>query len=139
MNINKDFRKLIVDEINYVLTKMGQGQTGEEKIFYFSAIFGIMQRIYNLEFDPDLLYAHFILQETHKNLLSRLKSIEMGGERAIPLHEYHFERLISLTEELRKNIAENKPLDNTLKKFVLLIYTTTGNGYYLMQKGILKV
>jgi hypothetical protein len=139
MHIKDNFRKLIVDEIKYVVEKMDSTSSGEEKLYYFSAISGILQRIYNLEFDSDLLYAHFILQETHSALLGRLKAIEKGAESIITVHEYHFERLTSILEDLGEKIAENKALDNTLKKLVLLIYTTTGNGYYLQQKGLLKI
>jgi len=57
----------------------------------------------------------------------------------IPLLEIQIEELISLVEELGEEIRNNKDLSDTLKKFALLAYSTTGNGYYLLQKGLLTI
>jgi len=139
MNISDNFRDIIVKEINYAVNRMDTSSGKEEKLYYFSAVYSVIQRIFNLEYDLDLVYAHSILRETYNAFLQRLQSIMKGGETLIPLNEEHFEKLTIITKELAKKIEEKKNIDNTLKKFTILSYTTTGNGYYLFQKGLLKI
>jgi len=139
MNINKDFKETIVKEIKFVVKKMDQSETGEQKLYYFSAIYGILQRIFNLEYDPDLIYMHFVLQNTLEAFSGRLQTIIKGKERIIQLNEDHFKKLTQITKELARKIQKNEDVSETLKRFVVLSYTTTGNGHYLMQKGLLKI
>jgi len=139
MNISKNYKDIIVNEINFVINRMNESKTAEDKIFYFSAIYGMLQRIFNIEYDQDLLFAFFILRDTHNNFLQRLQGIKKQGEMTIPLIEEQFTRLLDITRELSSKIEGNENIDDTLKKYVILSYTTTGNGYYLFQKGLLKI
>jgi hypothetical protein len=139
MNINDNFRDIIVKEINYAVNKMDTSSSGEEKLYYFSAVYSVIQRIFNLEYDSDLVYAHSILHETYNAFLQRLQAIRKGGETLILLSEEHFKNLTAITKELAKKIEEKKDINTTLKKLAILSYTTTGNGYYLVQKGLLKI
>lgn len=138
MNISDNSRDIIVEEINYVVNHMEQSSTGEEKLFYFSGVYSVIQRIFNLEYDSDLVYAHFILNGTYLSFFQRLQAIKQG-EMLIPLDEEHFGKLTAITEELAKKIKEKKNIDSTLKKLAILSYATLGNGYYLFQKGLLKI
>lgn len=139
MDINDSFREIIVKEINYATNKMGETSDLREKLFYFTAVYNVIHRIFNLEYDPDLVYLHFILQETYKAFVARLHAMQREGEEVIPLTEEHFQKLIRHTKQLAANIRAKKGIDDILKKLVLLSYTTTGNGFYLAQKGLLKV
>ena len=139
MNISDNSREIIIKEINYVVNKMVESSSGEEKLYYFSAVHSVINRIFNLEYDSDLVYAHSVLQGTYNAFSQRIQAILKGGETLIPLDEEHFERLITIAKELSNKIEEKKNIDNTLKKFVILSYATTGNGYYLFQKGLLKI
>ncbi len=138
MNISDNYKDIIVKETNYAVSMMNESSNIEEKLYYFSAVSAMIQRIFNLEYDSDLIYAHFILQEIYNAFLQRLGAIK-AGQTLIPLSDEQFEKLISLTKELTKKIEEKKDIDTTLKKLVILSYTTTGNGYYLVQKGLLKI
>jgi len=139
MDIGDNFRYIVVNEISYAVNKMEESSSWEEKLYYFSAVYSVINRIFNLEYDSDLIYAHSILQETYNAFSQRIRAILKGGETLIPLDEEHFERLITITKELSNKIEEKKNIDNTLKKFAILSYATTGNGYYLLQKGLLKI
>ena len=138
MNISANSRDIIVQEIIYVVNQMEQSSTREEKLFYFSGVSSVIQRIFNLEYNSDLVYAHFILNGTYVSFLQRLQAIKQG-ETVIPLDEEHFGKLTAITEELAKKIKEKKNIDSTLKKLAILSYATLGNGYYLFQKGLLKI
>ena len=139
MNISDNFRKILVKEINYAVKQMNESSDAEEKLYYFSAVYGVVLRIFNLEYDSDLVYAHFILNETHKAFMGRLQAILKGGEKTVPLREEHFKKLGAITKEFGKRIEKDEDISDTLKKFAILSYTTTGNGYYLLQKGLLKI
>lgn len=139
MDISDNFRKEIVKEIGYIVTKMDKSQNPEEKLYYFSGVHSIIQRIFNLEYNPNLIYAHFVLLQTYNAFNARLQAILKGGEMLIPLNKEHFDKLSKITKELAKKINGKEDIDETLKKFAILSYTTTGNGYYLQQKGLLKI
>jgi hypothetical protein len=138
MNISDQSRKTLVDEIRYVAEKMGKTKDRTQKIFYFSAIHGTISRIFNLEYDAELVYLHFILQQTYiafKQGVDRLKGIDI----LIPIAEEQFDKLTKLSKELASKIQKKEGTDKTAKEFILLAYTMTGNGYYLMEKGVLKI
>jgi hypothetical protein len=63
------YRKMIVDEINFVAKKMAKAQSASEKLFYFSAVFGILHRILNIEYDSDLVFSQFVIRATHDAFL----------------------------------------------------------------------
>jgi hypothetical protein len=138
MKISDNYRKIIVKEIDYVLKMMDE--TGAaEKLYYFTGIHNVISRIFNLEYDTDLIYMHFILQQTYGAFQSRLQSIQKGGDKVVPLTAEHFEKLTLAIKELRTRIKKKEDIDPTLRKFVLLAFSTTGNGWYLLQKGLLKI
>ena len=139
MKIKDSYKKIIIDEINFAIEKMSSVKKASEKPYYFSAIFGDFHRIYNLDYNPDLIYAHFILRATHDAFLSRLKAIEQLRESTVLLSDKQFEKLTLLSKELAINIGKTKEMDETLKNFVILSFSTTGNGYYLMQRGFYKL
>ena len=139
MNINDKFKEMIVREIDFVVQNIEKTSKVADRLYYFSAIHAILNRIYNIEFDPELVYIHFIVQATHKAFLQRLQAIQQGGESTIPLTDTQLDKLTSILKELGEKIKNNEDLNDTLKKFVILSYTTTGNGYYLMKKGTLEI
>jgi hypothetical protein len=139
MNISDNSRKAIVEEIKYVAKMMDQSKDPVQKLYFFSGIYSIIQRTFNLECDSDLIFSHFILRQTYDAFNGRLQAIMKGGETLILLQEEHFKKLSQITKELAIKIQKNEDASETLKRFAVLSYTTTGNGYYLMQKGLLKI
>ena len=139
MNISDNFKETIVEEIKYVARKMDQSKDVNQKIYFFSGIYSIIQKIFNLEYDSNLIFLHFVVRHTYDAFNGRLQAIIKGGETIIPLHEEHFKKLSQITKELAKKLQKNEDLNDTLKKFAILSYTTTGNGYYLQQKGSLNI
>jgi len=49
------------------------------------------------------------------------------------------DRIEALTKKLPDYISADRAPDPIMKDFVTLSYSTTGNGYYLMKKGVLKL
>jgi hypothetical protein len=138
MATSKNFKKLIIDEIKFAVDKMSESEDPNEVLYYFSAIPGIMHRVFNVEYDPDLVYMHHILRSTQEAFTQRLKA-SMGGDAVFILDGGQIDKLIELSKILLERLRDNKDIDRTLKKFTVLLYSTTGNGFYLMQKGVLKI
>jgi len=129
---------MIADEIDYVSSMMDKAAEAEKKLYFFSAIPGTIQRVFNLEYDSDLVYLQVILQNTYTALTQRLHAVK-SGDMVVPLSDIQLKHLIALVVELSDKIKNDESLDATLKKFGILAYSTTGNGYYLLQKGLLEL
>lgn len=139
MNISDSYRDMVVSEINYIVEKMEDTDDFVQKLYYFSGIHGMLQRIFNLEYHPELIFAFFVFKSTHEALITRYHAIEKGGDSSVLLYEEHVDGLIALSEEFVEKFKNKENFDSTLKKIIVLSFSTTGNGFYLMQKGVLKI
>lgn len=139
MGVSEKYRKIITEEIRFVVSKMDESQIPEQKLYYFSGIYSVIQRILNFECDPDLIGLHLVLHNTYDAFNARYQAILKGGERLIPLEEIHFQKLSKLSRELAQKMEKKQDMSETLKKFAVLSYSTTGNGYYLRTKGMLNI
>lgn len=139
MQISDNLRKIIVDEFEYVVGQMRAEKDLSRKLYFFSATYGVIHRILNLEYDPTLNLLHMVLNGTYNAINSRVSALGQGIETGIGLPANLFEKLEETTETLGKAIEKDaSPLD-ALERLAVLSYSTTGNGYYLFQKGILKL
>ena len=139
MEIKDSSREILVNEISFVTKRMEKIDDPLKQIYYFSAIHGMIHRIMNIDYDPELVFAHHVLQSTHQLFLNRLHAFQKAGDNSIIIAEEQFKKLIDLSRDLGKQIKANKEIKDTLQSFVVLAYSTTGNGYYLFQKGLLKI
>ncbi len=138
MKLSKALKDVIVNEIKFVFNKMKESAEIEKKIFYFSAIPAELLRVLNLEYDPDILYIHHIVNDTHIAFQQRIAAIKRG-DTVVTITDEQIGSLEHLSNELGNRFEQNKEMDDILRKFVMLSYSTSGNGYYLMQKGLLKI
>jgi hypothetical protein len=139
MAISDEHRKIIIDEVKFAVRKMEEVKDQTEKLYYFSAVFGVLHRIFNIEYDPELVFAHFILRSTHDAFNARLKAISAAGDSTVSISAKQFKKLSSLSKQFAIKYGKKQEIDSVLKSFAVLLYSTTGNGFYLMQKGALKI
>jgi hypothetical protein len=139
MKIDENYKARIVNEIKLVVKKMREEQDLRRKTYYFSAVHAEIVRVFNLSYDPELVFIHNVLQDTYQNLRARTDALILGRDVVIPVPEALFLELCNTLEELADKITKNEDLYNTLQKISVLGYTVTGNGYYLYEKGILKI
>ena len=139
MKIKKSSREMIVSEIDYVINKMKEMDDLVQKLYYFSGVQAIIQRIFNIDYDPELVFAFYVLKSTHEAFLNRYSAIEQGGDRAVIIFQEQVDGLIEALEKFAEKLKNKKNVDSVLKKFIVLLYSTTGNGFYLLQKGVLKI
>jgi hypothetical protein len=139
MNISKDMRSKIISEIEYVTDKMKKNHNPLEKLYYFSAIFGLFQRVINFECDPELIFIYQVSNLTYNALNSRIGSMAQRADAGVNLPDKAFEKIENDLEELANQITLNKPVYDILQDMANIAYSATGNGYYLYQKGMLKL
>ena len=139
MKLSDNFRKAISDEFKYAADKMEKETNLGRRNYFFSATYAIVLRILNLEFDPALILVHEVLQNTYRAIDARLTTIATGQEKVITIPEELFDSLAKAVKELGAAIRDNRDLSQPLQKIATVGFATFGNGYYLYQKGILRM
>lgn len=139
MLISNSSKKLIVDEFEYVVGQMRANKEPSRKLYFFSATYGAVQRLLNSEYDPTLQLVHMVLQGVYNSINARYMALGQGVEMGIGLPHDLFDKLEETTEALGKAIDKDNGIVDVLARLAVLAYSTTGNGYYLYQKGMLKI
>lgn len=139
MNISTDLLKSFIDEIRFVVGKMESTSDTQEKLYFFSAVFGQAQRIINFEYDPELLFINQVTQLVHNMINSRSTLIKLGQDATIPITDGLFESLEGALGELADSLEKKSESYSALQKMVTAAYTTTGNGHYMYLKGKIKL
>lgn len=140
MKLSDYNRQALGEEFRYVAAKLREDSSPEERAYYYSAAQGMVYRILNLEYNHTLLFIHLVLSISLSNLGARVTEYRKGQNPQIPIVTGVFERLADELEELADTIASKKDdIYDILEKIHAAGYICTGNGYYLFQKGVLKI
>ena len=139
MKISKTMTGRFIEELRYVSKQMQGTENIEEKLYYFSAVFGAAQRIVNFEFDPEMLFIYQVTQLAHNQIQQRLVLVKSGQQPSLGLPDNLFTVLRNMVDEMASRIENGETTCPILEKMMTLSYSTTGNGYYLFQKGELKL
>lgn len=138
MKLSEKTKELINKDFDLAIKKMESSDTPEEMLFFFTAIHAVINRAFNIEFSEDLLFVHFILDGAHRTILDRIQHMK-NGIHVVKFHDDFGPQLLAISKELRKNFYSKNKRNEALNKIVLLAYSTTGNGYFLLQKGDLPI
>ncbi len=138
MNIPDPLRKELVRELRHVSKKIVEEEMPQRKVFFYSAAYGIARRILNLSYDPQINLVECILEITFNTINARVQSI-IQGDVTIPLVDGFFSLLATHVMELASRIEKNEDVYKTLESITALAHLTTGNGYYLYTKGVIKI
>ena len=133
-----EYKHIIIKELEFILNKMTQSNSIDDKVYYFSGVQGLLNRVLNLAYTDDLLFAYSVTNAAHQMFQQRIMSLKQG-ETVVKVTEQQIARLIDITKDFLEAIIGDGDLDAVLKQYAILSYSTTGNGYYLMEKGILKI
>jgi len=139
MEITPEFRKSIVNEFRLVAKKIREEEDPARKLFFFSATYGVISRVFNFSYDPQLVFIHMVLNASYNTLNAAVTRFESIEERAISIPEGLFNKLADATEELADKIEKDEDTYETLQKIAIMCFSTTGNGYYLYEKGLLSI
>ena len=138
MKLKAEHKKAVMEELEYAARMMREVQTLDEKLFYFSSTYGVLSKVFNTEFNSQLVFMHLVLTTSHATILARIQAMR-AGDNTIMLKEDFFEKLANTVDELINQIKSGKDVYNVLEKIAVLTYTTTGNGYYLLRKGAFNI
>ena len=139
MNLSPEMQERFIDEVNFVIKNMKNTDNPTEKLYFFSAGYAMAQRIINLEYEPELNFIQQVLQLVYNMVNARLIAISAGQEGGISIPDKLLTRLEEALEEMVDRIEQGKETYPALQKMVNLAYSTTGNGYYLYLKGMIKI
>jgi len=139
MNLSPDMQKRFTDEVHFVVKSMKDTNTPAEKLYFFSAGYAMAQRIINLEYEPELAFIQQVLQLVYNMVNARLLAMSMRQEAGVSIPDGLFSSLEEALEEMVDRIEQGVETYPALQKMVNLAYSTTGNGYYLYLKGMIKI
>lgn len=137
MTLSKDMRRSLSNEIRTATNYMKKATTPEEKLFFMSAVHGAAFRTMNTEYDNGLALIHHVMNAAYGMMTANLALIRQGGTNTFPKDV--FEKLETALEQLAERTAQKKNVWPVLESIASLAYSTTGNGYYLYLKGLIRI
>lgn len=140
MNIPDQYYEMLLTEFKDAQKLSNETELIEDKIYYFSATYGIINRIMNFYCDSILVFMHQVLKAVHIDLTNRLQRPNRGAvSTSFPTAfiEALFTYLNELIVEFEKKNEDG--IRKVLEKFSNLSYATTGNGYYLFLRNKLSL
>jgi len=138
MQLTKSSKLALVNEIRTAVDYMSKANIAQEKMYFFSAVFGIANRVMNLEFDPELGFIHHVTNSAYTTINANLLMVAQGQSvRTVP--PQLFEKMQEALQDLATRIEKGEPTYPVLERISNLAYSTSGNGYYLFLKGDLKI
>lgn len=139
MVVSNDLKTHLVNELRYVATQIVKTPDVAYSNYVFSGAHAMTNRILNLAFDKELVLINDVLQSAHQAIHNRINFIAAGREGVIDIPAELFLRLSTDLMALAASIESDEPIIEPLARIAVAGYVTTGNGYYLYQKGLLKL
>lgn len=135
MKLSASMKKQLVEEIRFAADQMKKTEFIDQKLYLFSAVWGMAQRTINFEYDPEVNFAYQILKLAYDQINMRINAIK-SGDKLIPIQDDLFPQIEKTLEEMAKKIEKGSNIYPELQKILNLSYLTTGNGYYLFIKQV---
>jgi hypothetical protein len=139
MKVPEPYKSKLLSEFDHVLVRLTEERRPDEKMYYFSALHGTVNRVLNFECTDDLIFLHHVLSTLFAAFNGRIQALMQDAEPAIKLDPLLLDRLVEHTRNLAKALRDDTDPSDIYRKMIALAYATTGNGYYLYQKGALKI
>jgi hypothetical protein len=137
MNISEINFKLILEELKNVKSNIEETPLHDDKLYFFTASFGVIYRVINIESNPTLIFIHQILQSLHQAMQQRLNNSRSlpGISNSLP-NEMWNSFIMNFNEFIIAFESKNDmKIYSALENISNLIYATSGNGFYLYLKG----
>jgi hypothetical protein len=133
MKLSAGMKKQLVEEIKFATDQMKKTEFVDQKLYLFTAVWGMAQRMINFEYDPELTFAYQVLKLAYDQINLRINAIK-AGDKLIPISENLFPQIEATLEEMAKKIEKGSNIYTELQTILNLAYSTTGNGHYLSIK-----
>ena len=138
MKLEKHFKEILVKELHDVAKKIKKETDLRRKVYFYSAVRGIAERIMRLHFDSELLLTTIVVGASYNHVSERVNMF-VAGDRIIPVSPETLNKLADYIDAVADNIEKGKVTYKMLEKIATLSYTTTGPGYYTLETGKMKI
>lgn len=138
MQLTKEIRKRLVDELNYCAEKMNKERDVKRKAFFYCNAAVSVHTLLHLEYDPQLVLIGLVLEVSGDSISSRIETIFDEKDASVNLIEGLFDKLYICLNELAGSIKEGSDSYKALEEIAELAFVTTDRGYYLYTKGVMK-
>ena len=139
LNISDANRNIIVLELRFVLNQMRLAPTDADKMYFLSGATGMIQRIFNLDFDAELLFAHQVLTVVRDQINGRISQPMLPPQISGTIMSQVISRVEASIEELANRWQNGQGIGDLLQDLAVLSYAASGNGHYLITKGVFKI
>lgn len=140
LTLPKPVKQRIASEFRFAADGMAKAADLPTKLYYFSALFGETNRVFNVSWQRELGLMHLVLQETYRQIHAGVTEMQSGFDRGIigipaALPEELTKIGLDLAVLFEDNKIDEVKLFNILARAAELTYVTTGNGHYLLLRG----
>lgn len=137
MDISQELRDYLVDECRFVAARLRaiEGNELAEAAYYYSAVFGGLNRVLNISYSDDLCLAHMVTFSAHQALSQRISAFLAGQEPMIKIPTLALQWLADATDALGSDLSTQTISLETLALTARVGHMLTGNGYYLAVRG----
>ena len=140
MQLPEPIRERLQAEFRFAAERMAAVPDLVGKLYFFSALFGEVNRSMNQHWDAELALLHLVLVSAHREVFGRISQASpVSGDVPPELPDALTQGaadLARLFESPKQDIAQ---LHEVLARVAEVAYTATGNGYYLYVKGAVKL
>jgi transaldolase len=138
--VSEPYKTILADELALIREKMNSELDPMKKVYYYSAAYAMVQRIFNLEPESNqqLIFIHVVLAMSYNQIKERVNQIVVG-DQLVTLPEDFFDKISSYLQQLEGKIRNNEDTYTILEKIAVLTYIADGNGHYLSEKGSLTL
>ncbi len=107
-----------------------------DRMYFMSATFGALNRVFNFEYDTRMVFAHSVLQSAHQAIISL---ITPGNPNAGWLDPATLDSLADMIEDLGESLVTDQSIESVLAEITELGFLMTGNGHYLHIRGVASI
>ena len=141
MRISAELRYKIVNELEFIIERIEKNDDPRIKNYFFSASYGIIERVKREEFDPQLLMMEVILNSIHDQLEQTMNRYSSGATVPPPppfeeIFDPIGQKVVSLKDTIKEERDER--IYHILEEMFTYMYSLSGPGYYDKEKGLVK-
>jgi len=141
VSIQQEYKSLIIEEFEDVGRLLKEAKSPSDFLYLFSASYGILNRILNIQCDPTLVFMHQVLQSLHQAMQARLQAAGSNPLEPYPFPIEFLPKMGEILEKLRLAFLKGSESEicHELSRASNLSYASTGNGYYLYIRKKLQI
>jgi len=101
--ISEPYKTILADELALIREKMDSELDPMKKVYYYSAAYAMVQRIFNLEPESNqqLIFIHVVLAMSYNQIKERVNQIVVGNQ-LITLPEDFFDKISLCLQQLEE-------------------------------------